>query len=975
VKQFYFRLFVTVFVLFYFVVPLTYGQNDASTIVVRGLVVDEVGNPVQNASVDVWQVLTQRQRRGRPLIEWFMEASIETGVDGSFNVSVKKGVNYRFYVYTADLRYVPVVIQRFIDSGPIEELIFRLFPAASILLEGDVLFVDSFSPWISVSPLTFSISPVAGSGVDTYSDSIDSFPAHSRFGLSPGQMVVPANVLLQVEVDAADRSFVIDDLPVLMHGQTTPVDIRKYSLRGNLPIVQGLLEYVEGRLNEAEQKGFYIVAERRDLTRANDLFISAKDKLINELYEECYADLRQAYVIGEHVSQRILVMYADVGLSTLVLPFFFSFTAAAIAFFMFEREAKKAIVTCAIYAVLLIVYYFTYPGCRIIGVSSFLQTALIWLGTTLFISFLLPRLFKEKAVKGRIALRSAIIALFSMAKRGLKRRKLRFILTLVTVSISIMGFVALTSMSMEYGLIFRGTLQRSPSDGILIREAHLLPIEERREVPFLSLLPKDVDWLQAREGISLVAPKTENKPYYETIPLGQLTFNGQSEPFYGVLGILPNAEATITNLDIIVSEGRYLFDDDTDAILLGSRVAEELGVTVGSELSWVSRENTLKVRLVGLIDDSSFESFKDLDGQPIMPQKLYMSVPPDEGVPPVWEPKYCSADEVVVTTWQTAFNFSSVTSPIWLSRIDAKVEDPEKILPLTQQIALVRTCRVWASVGRQVYFAKLGAYPEIGGVSIVVPLIIVTLNVAVTMLTSVYERRREVYILSAVGLDPTHIMTLFMAEALIIGVIGSAIGYLLGISLYRAFPFFLVEVTVRQKFSMGWCLVAVILGVAVTVISSVIQARGASTIATPSQLRKWKIEEKPRIQGEPYVFQMPTKVRREDLEFFVSYIEKRLQDYGRGRDFSIERVKRIDEETPEEIVTRVTFRYLYRVPMEHFMANNDLVIVRKRKDSVSTVKLVSRSHDIGEKHFRRIADLFRRLILEWSTERRMVKEE
>jgi len=957
--------------------PLTYGQtySAASAIVVRGMVVDEVGNPVQNASVDVWQVLTQRQHRLRPFIEWFMEASIETGVDGSFNVSVKGGVDYRFYVYTADLQYVPVVIQRYIESGPIEELIFRLFPAASILLEGDVLFVDSFSPWISVSPLTFSVSPVAGSGVDAYSDPIDSFPAHSRFGLSPRQVIVPANALIQVEVDAADKSFVIEDLPVLRQGQTISVDIRKYSLRCNLPIVQELLEYVEGDLNEVEQKGFYIVVERRDLTRANDLFISAKDKLIHELYEECYADLRQAYVIGEHVSQRILVMYTDVALSTLVLPFFFSLTAAAIAFFMFEREAKKAIATCAIYAVLLIVYYLTYPGCRIIGVSSFLQTALICIGTTLFISFLLPRLFKEKAVKGRIALRSAIITLFSMAKRGLKRRKLRFILTLVTVSISIMGFVALTSISMEYGLIFRGTLQQSPSDGILIREAYLLPIEERREVPFLSLRPIDVDWLQAREGISLVAPKTENKPYYETIPLGQLTFNGQSKPFYGVLGILPSAEATITNLDIIVSEGRYLSDDDTDAILLGSRIAEELGVTLGSELSWVSRKTTLKVRLVGLINDSSFESFKDLDGQPIMPQKLFMSIPPEQGVPPVWEAKYCSADEVVVTTWQTAFNFSSETSPIWLSRIDAKVENPEKILPLTQQIALVRTCQVWASVSGQVYFAKLGAYPEIGGVSIAIPLIIVTLNVAVTMLTSVYERRREVYILSAVGLDPTHIMTLFMAEALIIGVIGSAIGYLLGISLYRAFPFFLIEVTVRQKISMGWCLVAVILGVAVTIISSFIQARGASTIATPSQLRKWKIEEKPRVQGEPYVFLMPTKVRREDLEFFVSYIEKRLQDYGRGGDFSIEQVKRIDEETSEEIATHLTFRYLNQVPMEHFIANNDLVIVRKRKDSISTVKLVSRSHDIGEKHFRRIADLFRRLILEWSTERRTVKEE
>ncbi len=964
-----FSLFGVVFLLGCLTVPVAFGQGDsaAATAVVRGGVVDEAGRFVQNATIDVWQ-LTQKSSGRTFITEWSMKTSIKTDMDGSFNVSIEGGFNYRFYVHTSDLRYVPIVTQKLVAAGTDWELIFRLFPAASIILDGDVLFVDSGNPWISARPLTFSVDPVVDNGVYVYNDPINA--QQNNFGLSSRQVIVPANKSVQITVEAAGKSFIIDGLPVLEQGETIHLDILKYSVQCNFPFIQDLLEYVGGRLNETEQKGFYIVAERRDLARASDLLISAKDKFTNGLYEECYADLRQVYVIGEQVSQRILTMYADTAASALVLPFFFALAAAAMSFFMFESKTKKASATCAIYTVLLITFYFTYPSGRIIGVSSFLQAGLVHLGAALFISFLLPRLFGEKAVESRIALRSAIVALFSLAKRGLQRRKLRFILTLITVITGIMGFVALTSISMEHGLIFTGTPAGSSSEGILIREAYLLPSEMAREIPFLPLRLTDVNWLQATEGVSLVAPKTENIPKRETSPLGKLTNEGADKSLCGVLGISPSAEANITGLDMIIEEGRYLYDNDTDAVLLSREAAEELGVTVGSELLWVSGSTTLKTSLVGLIDDYSFESFRDLDGQPLIPQKLYMAAPPTETTPAVWAAKYCDAHEVVVTTWQTALNFSSGICSIWLSRVDAKVEDSARILALTREIALVRTCQVWASFAGQVYFSALGDYAEVGGTFITVPLIMVTLNVAVVVVTSVHERRREVYILSAIGLNPTHITTLFIAEALIIGLIGSTIGYLLGITLYRAFPFFPAEIVVRQKSSILWSLAAMTLGVTVATISSVTQARGASTIATPSLLRKWKIEAKPS-EGEPYVFQMPTKIQIENLEFFINYIKNRLQeDYERGIDFSIEQIKRIDEETPEEITTCVTFRYLYKAPPPRgtVITNNSLVIARKRNDATSTVKLVTRGA-LEEKLFRRIANLVRGLILEWSTKK------
>jgi hypothetical protein len=48
------------------------------------------------------------------------------------------------------------------------------------------------------------------------------------------------------------------------------------------------------------------------------------------------------------------------------------------------------------------------------------------------------------------------------------------------------------------------------------------------------------------------------------------------------------------------------------------------------------------------------------------------------------------------------------------------------------------------------------------------------------MLGAVYERKYEIAIYNAIGLDPTHIFLFFLPEAFVYGVIGSVAGYLVG---------------------------------------------------------------------------------------------------------------------------------------------------------------------------------------------------
>jgi len=70
----------------------------------------------------------------------------------------------------------------------------------------------------------------------------------------------------------------------------------------------------------------------------------------------------------------------------------------------------------------------------------------------------------------------------------------------------------------------------------------------------------------------------------------------------------------------------------------------------------------------------------------------------------------------------------------------------------------------------------------LGGVA-AVTLIVAAVGIANTMFVSVMERTREIGILKAIGYRPKQIMSLFLSEAALTGIMGSIIGTLLGVVL------------------------------------------------------------------------------------------------------------------------------------------------------------------------------------------------
>ncbi|MDH3798879.1 MAG: ABC transporter permease, partial [Desulfobacterales bacterium] len=110
-----------------------------------------------------------------------------------------------------------------------------------------------------------------------------------------------------------------------------------------------------------------------------------------------------------------------------------------------------------------------------------------------------------------------------------------------------------------------------------------------------------------------------------------------------------------------------------------------------------------------------------------------------------------------------------------------------------------------------------------------------------TMISSVYERKREIGIYTSVGLAPSHVSFLFVAEAMAFAVLSVVFGYLLA----QISAKFLAEtalwsgVTVNYSSMAG--VLAMVLVIVVVLVSVIYPSKVAGEIAIPDVNRSWTL--------------------------------------------------------------------------------------------------------------------------------------
>ena len=920
-----------------------------SPVAVEGYVVDQAGAPLGGACVILY---------GSSLV-----TEAETSPDGHYRLeadaSTARLTLYAAYDDPDTESYDCLPQARLLTDADSYAVNFTLQPAATIQMVGQIKPVETTSTirFYTVSAL----SPSTGEGLKS-GDLVLEYGSATRtisgvLGLDPDTLVLPAETPLMLQfrsqMEVVSRStrvfgwgssYAQADKPVsfaisegepfiFSPGQLVELDYRRYSLAQDMGKLDAGLTQVEDRLTELEAGGFYVTAERFELKDAAEQLGRAEARHAAEDYETCYVELSSAYLKWVILGGRLGSMASEATISVKTLIVFVALTAAVLGGFMAERRVLMLVTAGASFAIMITYLYRVYPGSALIPAGDFVTVSAVSLSL-----FALPLILSGLVGRGSswAALKAGeLVSMFSFGKRNLRRRRLRFALTFVPIMLLTMSFVALTSMSTGYGLVSQWVPYAKPdATGILVRMSEYEPKTEFEKGIFYTVIQPAVDWIAGYEGVTSVALKAESTPQVRPIAM----VDGYE--FRGVVGLDTEGEPLMPVVDACVMMGKPLREEGT--CLVHVIVFEYTGLGLGDTLT----VGGVPMTIVGAFD-SGLGDVEDADGESFLPGYQVIVNPGDDQ--PRIEVRTVDPYYAVVTTLVTAQRMSGIRA----SRVTATLEPGADAVTLGKSMALAREYRVWVSTGAEVLSASMTDTIAGKGFGVSIPWLIVVLNVLATMMGSIYERRAEINILSSVGLNPTHISGVFLAEALITGVTAGGLGYLIGLGWYPAMKAITEAPVVNQKVSALWVLSSLAIAVTAVVAGSILALR-RSTVITPSFIRNWRLEGSTSID-DTWSVTLPNKVKSEEVEALLRYLHDSLRAFDdRESSPNIYGVKQISDgegrrvllftyrEVPTNIGAKTSYNKLVVEPGEEADAHGITLVSKGTHEAVESTVVFMR---------------------------------
>lgn len=341
----------------------------------------------------------------------------------------------------------------------------------------------------------------------------------------------------------------------------------------------------------------------------------------------------------------------------------------------------------------------------------------------------------------------ALTKFWVIAYRDLVRNRRRTVLTLLAVALGMMVLILMSGM-------FSGVTQGALRENIRLNTGHLQLRAESYEVEKLSLLARDL-----LPDSAALAARVQGLPEVEGVApvlwMGGILSSSRESASVQVTGVDVTAVFHAPIRDGMVS-GSYLTPDSRGQILLGSNLAEEMGIGVGQRISLA----------VGTADGGVDEAVFTVAG-------LF-----DTGIP--------SYDQhTVVMPLAQAQTFARTgdrASTLIVTLRDQ--EESDRVAAALQQPGIrVLTWQALNGLFLELMQTGLGFYYMVYTIVILV----VAVLIANTLLMSVFERTREMGILAALGMRRGQIMVMVLFEAVILALVGTAVGFILGSSVVAYF--------------------------------------------------------------------------------------------------------------------------------------------------------------------------------------------
>jgi lipoprotein-releasing system permease protein len=232
-------------------------------------------------------------------------------------------------------------------------------------------------------------------------------------------------------------------------------------------------------------------------------------------------------------------------------------------------------------------------------------------------------------------------------------------------------------------------------------------------------------------GVSFISPQVRGAAFVE---------RGQAIASVGVIGVRPGELSGIADIGAAIVEGSSNLP--ADGILIGSRLARDLGLRVGQIIRLTSeRGRARSVRIGGIFTLGVASADR---------QAVYMNF----------------------STAQALFDL-----PTGISRIDIKVTPPIDAPRVAAELRAATGLKAtaWTEENTQL-FEGLDAQGRTGTIIKAFALVTIMVGIASAMSLSVVRRQSEIGIMRAMGSSTGFVVSIFVLEGTLTGLVGALVG-------------------------------------------------------------------------------------------------------------------------------------------------------------------------------------------------------
>jgi len=560
----------------------------------------------------------------------------------------------------------------------------------------------------------------------------------------------------------------------------------------------------------------------------------------------------------------------------------------------------------------------------------------------------------------------AFLAAMDLGIEEMRKRKLRSGLTLFSIIVVAFALVSLTStFNMVLPLSQRLDIAAN-YNGLLVEiKSGLDPISDE-----VIALTKLVARPEATVTLRAWAYPTES-PEAHIRPVFLIKAKNQTYEIWGILGLMPD-EIKITK-SIRLIDGDWFTEGSLYVCVIPKSISESLGIKVLDKIELAGVE----LMVIGIVDDEILRTSYELDGEILTPIDRFLFTYAFMYQLPIEEVREMAktrlpVSKVLIVPYELARRLFN--APVY--SIAVVTTNTTRLHEVAQELVVMTSAALTAYVGDKgttYLYSKMIWVVVQGAQLMIVPYVIAIFTILITMLNAVYERISEIKVFSAIGLAPSYVAGIFLAESLVYGVIGSLLGYIVGIIGVKCFIIFKVlPESFIPNFTSSSTILAIGLAMLAAIIATFYPSFKASKLVTPSLVRRWKLTSKPI--GNEWFIRLPFVVSGDEVDgimvFLLEYLEAHRVELGPFKvigDINLYETKG----TKGEIIRVLEFNTQLApfdaniVQKTLFMATPKLDIYPPRYDFGVRAILTSGKRETWMKSMRPFIDSLRKQLLIW----------